>query len=421
MGIIKAAMTAGGSVLGDQWLEYIYCDALPNNVLLKKGQKRTGEGSSNHGSDNVITKGSRIAVNEGQFMLIVEDGKIVDFTAEPGSYTYDSSTEPTMLYGGFGKGLIESFKRFGKRFQTGGDVGHDQRVYFVNTKEITQNKFGTAQPIPLRDSEFGITVDIKCYGEYVYKIIDPLAFYGSLCGNVVNEFKTDQIESQFLSDFMAALQPALGAVAAQKISYDMLPASTPQVSSAVAEQLQTTWGATNGINVTRVSIASVTPTADSAEMVKAAQKDRLYAMNTGMQGARANAAASEALVGAANNSAGAMNGFVGVGMMNQGGAMFGANMSVQSQNNVNASGMVSPENPCKMPEPPVKPEQNKKDSSEINIYAKKCLNCGAEVTGKFCAECGTKVPEETLQKFCTNCGAKVTGKFCSECGTKCGE
>jgi len=421
MGIIKAAMTAGGSVLGDQWLEYIYCDSLPNNVLLKKGQKRTGEGSSNKGSDNIITKGSKIAVNEGQFMLIVEDGKIVDFTAEPGSYTYDSSTEPTMLYGGFGKGLIESFKKFGKRFQMGGDTGHDQRVYFVNTKEITQNKFGTAQPIPLRDSEFGITVDIKCYGEYVYKIIDPLAFYGSLCGNVANEFTTSQIESQFLSDFMAALQPALGAVAAQKISYDMLPASTPQVSSAVAEQLQATWGATNGINVTRVSIASVTPTADSAEMIKAAQKDRLYAMNTGMQGARANAAASEALVGAANNSAGAMNGFVGVGMMNQGGAMFGANMSAQSQNTTNISGMVSPENPCKMPESPVKTEMKQEAVGVSKPVGKKCTNCGAEVTGKFCGECGTKAPEEITKKFCTNCGTEVTGKFCSECGTKCGE
>lgn len=420
MGIIKAAMTAGGSVLGDQWLEYIYCDALPNNVLLKKGQKRTGEGSSNNGSDNIITKGSRIAVNEGQFMLIVEDGKIVDFTAEPGAYTYDSSTEPTMLYGGFGKGLLESFKKFGKRFQTGGDTAHDQRVYFINTKEITQNKFGTAQPIPLRDSEFGITVDIKCYGEYVYKIIDPLAFYGSLCGNVANEFTTSQIDSQFLSDFMAALQPALGAVAAQKISYDMLPGATPQVSTAVAEQLKNTWGATNGINVTRVSIASVTPTADSAEMIKAAQKDRLYAMNTGMQGARANAAASEALVGAANNANGAMNGFVGVGMMNQGGTMFGANMSAQSQNHVNATGMISPENPCKAPGPAVKTEV-KDEPIPVKAEGKKCPNCGAEALGKFCAECGTKIPEEVKKRFCTNCGTEATGKFCTECGTKIGE
>ena len=412
MGLIKAAFAAGSSTLADQWLEYIYCERMEDNVLMRKGISKK-EGSNTKGTDNIITNGSKIVVGEDQFLIVVADGKIVDFTAEPGQYTFDQGTEPSMFYGGFGKGLIESFKKFGERFTTGGVAPHDQRVYFVNTRLIKGNKFGTSTPIPFRDSEFGMTVDIRCYGEYVMEITDPLAFYHSYGGNIEEDYVIDEeFKDTFLADFLQALQPALAKVAMQRVSYDMLPGAVTEISAAVKEFLQDTWGS-QGINVERVSIASATPTTESAEMIKDAQGDRLYAMNPAMQGARANAAASEALKTAAGNEAGAMTGFMGMGMLNQGGAMFGANMSTQSQAgnqmtemNVVGGGVAQPQ-----VDTPVHEEKTE---------GVKCPNCGNMITANFCMECGTKKPEEPQEKFCSNCGAKANpnAKFCMECGTQ---
>ena len=409
MGLIKAAFAAGSSTLADQWLEYIYCERMEDNVLMRKGVSKK-EGSNTKGTDNIITNGSKIVVGEDQFLIVVVDGKIVDFTAEPGQYTFDKGTEPSMFYGGFGKGLIESFKKFGERFTTGGVAPHDGRVYFVNTRLIKGNKFGTSTPIPFRDSEFGMTVDIRCYGEYVMEITDPLAFYHSYGGNIEEDYVIDDnFKDTFLADFLQALQPALAKVAMQKISYDMLPGAIPEISAAVKECLQDTWGS-QGINVERVSIASATPTEESAGRIISAQGDRLYAMNPAMQGARANAAASEAIKTAAGNEAGAMTGFMGVGMLNQGGAMFGANLSAQSQAqtgmdsmNVFGGGITTPE----------KKEEPKTEGV-------KCPNCGSLITGNFCIECGTKKPEQQKERHCKNCGAKVGSedKFCMECGTQ---
>lgn len=409
MGLIKAAFAAGSSTLADQWLEYIYCERMEDNVLMRKGASKK-EGSNKKGTENIITNGSKIVVGEDQFLIVVADGKIVDFTAEPGQYTFDQGTEPSMFYGGFGKGLIETFKKFGERFTTGGVVPHDQRVYFVNTRLIKGNKFGTSTPIPFRDSEFGMTVDIRCYGEYVMEITDPLAFYHSYGGNIEEDYVIDEsFKDTFLADFLQALQPALAKVAMQKISYDMLPGAVVEISAAVKECLQETWGS-QGINVERVSIASATPTDESALAIKAAQGDRLYAMNPAMQGARANAAASEAIKTAAGNEAGAMTGFMGVGMLNQGGAMFGANMSAQSQAQNQMTEMNVVGGGVNMTQP----------QEQVNESGVKCPNCGSVITGNFCMECGTKKPEQQTEKFCTNCGNKVdsNAKFCMNCGEK---
>ena len=358
MGLIKAVVGAASSTLKDEWLEYIYCDRLPDNVLMRRGTAKNK--TNNNGNENIITNGSKIVVAEDQFLVVVSDGKIVDFTAEAGRYTFDKGTEPSMLYGGFGKGLIESFKTFGSRFTTAGKVNHDQRVYFINMRDIIGNKFGTPNPVPFRDSEFGITVDIRCYGEYVFKVTDPIKFFTSLGGNIESDYVIDdEFESQFSADFLQTLQPALASVALQKVAYDMLPGAVTQISEAVKQQLDPTWGQ-NGINVSRVSIKSVTPTEESASMIKAAQKDRIYAMNPAMQGARANAAASEAMVAAANNENGAMNGFMGIGMMNQGGAMFGANISSQSTQGMTMDSMSAPD----MMMPTNQPVEEK---SEVNV------------------------------------------------------
>lgn len=408
MGLIKAALAAGSSTLADQWLEYIYCERMDDNVLMRKGVSKK-EGSNTKGTSNVITNGSKIVVGEDQFLIVVADGKIVDFTAEPGQYTFDQGTEPSMFYGGFGKGLIESFKKFGERFTTGGVAPHDQRVYFVNTRHIKGNKFGTSTPIPFRDSEFGMTVDIRCYGEYVMQVVDPLAFYHTYGGNIESDYVIDEsFKDSFLADFLQALQPALAKVSMQRISYDMLPGAVTEISAAVKDCLQDTWGS-QGINVIRVSIASATPTDESADNIKAAQEDRLYAMNPAMQGARANAAASEAIKTAAGNEAGAMTGFMGMGMINQGGAMFGANLSNQSQTqnqmtemNVFGGGIQQVE------------------QKDVEPEGVKCPTCGNIITANFCMNCGTKKPEQPQERFCSNCGNKVdeNAKFCMNCGTQ---
>ena len=401
MGLIKAVVGAASSTLKDEWLEYIYCDRLPDNVLMRRGTAKNK--TNNNGNENIITNGSKIVVAEDQFLVVVSDGKIVDFTAEAGRYTFDKGTEPSMLYGGFGKGLIESFKTFGSRFTTAGNVNHDQRVYFINMRDIIGNKFGTPNPVPFRDSEFGITVDIRCYGEYVFKVTDPIKFFTSLGGNIESDYVIDdEFESQFSADFLQALQPALASVALQKVAYDMLPGAVTQISEAVKQQLDPTWGQ-NGINVSRVSIKSVTPTEESASMIKAAQKDRIYAMNPAMQGARANAAASEAMVAAANNENGAMNGFMGIGMMNQGGAMFGANISSQSTQGMTMDSMSAPD----MMMPTNQPVEEK---SEVNV--------AHSIEKEETVEPSITKEEAVKPKFCPNCGTKATGNFCTECGTK---
>ena len=213
MGLLKAGVGALSGVLADQWREYFYCRALPENVLVEKGEKRTtGRSANTGGSGNIITNGSIIAVNEGQCMMIVEQGAVVEFCAEAGEFVWDSSTEPTIFYGGFGEGLKKSWETLKKRFTMGGDPGKDQRVYFFNTKEIIGNKYGTANPVPFRvvDNNIGLDMDIgiKCFGEYSYRLTDPMLFYKNVCGNVENSFTRDKIDSQLKSELLTALQPA---------------------------------------------------------------------------------------------------------------------------------------------------------------------------------------------------------------------
>ena len=227
MGLIKAGVGALGGVLADQWKEFFYCDAMDVNVLVTRGQKQiTGRSSNTKGFDNVISNGSGIAVADGQCMLIVDQGKIVEVCAEPGEYTYNSSTEPSIFAGSLGESIVETFKAIGKRFSYGGDPAKDQRVYYVNTKEIMDNKFGTPNPIPFRvvDSNINLDVDVsvRCSGVYSYKIVDPLLFYTNVSGNVEQDYTRDRIESTLKTEFISALHPALGALSAMEIRPNQL-------------------------------------------------------------------------------------------------------------------------------------------------------------------------------------------------------
>ena len=241
MGLISAALGAASGVLADQWKEYFYCEALPNNVLAVKGRKRNSGRSSNKGSDNIISSGSVIAVADGQCMLIVEQGKIVDVCAEPGEYIYDSSTEPSIFSGKLGAGILEVFKQIGKRFTFGGEVPKDQRVYYFNTKEITGNKYGTPSPVPFRvvDKNIGMDIDIsiRCFGEYSYLLTNPLLFYTNVCGNVTADYTREQLDSQMKSELLTALQPAFARISEMGIRYSALPGHTTELADALNEEL----------------------------------------------------------------------------------------------------------------------------------------------------------------------------------------
>jgi membrane protease subunit (stomatin/prohibitin family) len=401
MGLMKAAIGAAGGVLADQWKEYIYCDAMDADTLVKKGVKRTDSRSSNtKGSDNVITNGSKVAVNEGQCMLVVENGKVVDFTTEAGAYTYDTGTEPSLFDGGW-QGLKESFSKVGKRFTYGGQAENDQRVYFVNTKEIMNNKIGIGD-VPFRDSEFGFTVKIQGYGNYSYKITDPIMFYTNVCANVADSFKRAAIDEQLKTEVQAAMQPALGAVALKGIAYDSLPMYTKEIGKAVNDELSNEWTQLRGISVVSVAFASITVDSESAKKISEFQESRIYT-NTQMLGARLGTAQANAMEKAAANEGGAMKGFMGMGMaMNAGGSNAAQMFNMANQ---------QPQQPIPQQPTPQQPTPQKSENSWV-------CECGKENTGKFCSECGKPQPkpETKFESWVCECGKENTGKFCSECG-----
>ena len=242
MGLIKAITGAVGGTLADQWKEYFYCEAMDADVLVTKGQKRvSGRSSNTKGSDNIISNGSGIAVADGQCMMIVDQGKIVEVCAEPGEFTYDSSSEPSIFAGSLGQSIIDTFKEMGRRITYGGDTGRDQRVYYFNTKEIIDNKFGTANPVPFRvvDRNIGLDIDVslRCNGVYSYKLENPMLFYTNVCGNVESEYRRSEIDTQLKTEFISALSPALAKISDLQVRPNQIPAHTEELSALMNEAL----------------------------------------------------------------------------------------------------------------------------------------------------------------------------------------
>ena len=425
MGLIKAALGAAGSVLADQWKEYFYCDSLPENVLMAKGEKRVSKRSSNtKGSDNVISNGSVISVADGQAMMIVDNGKIAEFTAEPGEFTYDTSAEPSIFSGSLGESLKASFKAFGRRFTYGGDVGRDQRVYYFNTKEILGNKYGTPTPVPFRVVDHNIGLDmeagLRCNGEYTYRITDPILFYKTLAGNVSGNYTRDMLDSQLKSQFLTCLQPAFAKISEMGIRYSALPGHTLEISEAMDDALTKKWSGDRGISIVSVSVNSVSLAPEDEAAIKELQKTAVF-RNTNMAAAHMVGAQAEAMKTAAANPNGAMMGFMGMGMAQNAGGMNAAQLFQMSQQQAvaqpaapaangwkcacgaTATGKFCPECGSKKPEPKA-------------ASGWKC-SCGATATGKFCPECGSPKPADDGSWKCA-CGAKNTGKFCPECGSK---
>ena len=400
MGLIQAGIGAIGGVLADQWKEFFYCEAMDKDVLVTKGQKRIGNRSSNtKGNDNIISNGSGIAVADGQCMIIVEQGKVVEVCAEPGEFTYDTSTEPSIFAGKLGESIIATFQAIGRRFTYGGDTGKDQRVYYFNTKEILDNKFGTANPVPFRvvDSRIGLDVDVslRCNGVYSYKIADPLLFYTNVCGNVEKDYRREELDTQLKTEFVSALQPAFAKLSDMELRPNQIIAHNTDLEVAMNEALSSKWGELRGLQVVTVALGSVTLPEEDQELIKTAQKNAMYKDPT-MAGATLVGAQADAMKDAANNASGAMTGFMGMGMaMNA-----GANGNIQ---NLYTMGQQQAAN---QPAP----------TAPVNGWT--CV-CGKVNSGNFCPECGAKKPEPVVADSWTCvCGKVNTGKFCPECGAK---
>ena len=335
MGLISAGIGAIGGVLADQWKEFFYCDAIDKNVLVVKGQKRISSRSSNtKGNDNIISNGSLIAVADGQCMIIVEQGKIVEVCAEPGEFVYDTSTEPSIFTGKLGEGIKNTFKLIGKRFTFGGDPGKDQRVYYFNTKEIVENKFGTPTPIPFRvvdrNIHLDIDVSVRCSGLYSYRIADPLLFYANVCGNVERDYTRDQIDSQLKTEFVSALQPAFARISELEVRPSALPGHAEELSDAMNVALSKKWGELRGLQVVSIAMNPITLSEEDAELIKKAQHAAIM-RDPNMAAATLVEAQSQAMKDAAKNSAGAMTGFMGMGMAQQAGGANAANLFAMGQ------------------------------------------------------------------------------------------
>ncbi len=398
MGLIKAALGALGGTLADQWKEFFYCDAMDKDVLVVKGQKRIGGRSSNtKASDNVISNGSGIAVADGQCMIIVEQGKVVDFCAEPGQYTYKTDLEPSLFAGSFGQSLKDTFKEIGKRFTYGGDTGKDQRVYYFNTKEIMDNKFGTATPIPFRvvDRNIGLDMDtaIRCNGLYSYRISNPLLFYSNVCGNVSGDYRRGEIDAQLKTEFISALQPSFASISELGIRPNALPAHVTELCDTMNGILSKKWGDLRGLQIVSIAMNPPTIPDEDAKLLRDAQRTAMMKDPT-MAAATLVGAQADAMKAAASNSAGAMTGFMGFGMAQQAGGLNANSLFQMGQQQQAQQAQAAPQSGWK-------------------------CSCGATATGKFCPECGSKKPEAKVSNswVCT-CGATVSGNFCPECGSK---
>lgn len=391
MGLLQAGIGALSGVLADTWRDYFYCESLPADTLVEKGVKRVGGRSSNtKGSDNIISNGSILAVNDGQCMIIVEQGKVVDLCAEPGEFVYDTSTEPSIFCGSLGESIKNTFKLIGKRFTFGGDTAKDQRVYYFNIKEIIGNKYGTPSPVPFRvvDKNIGLDIDIaiRCHGEYSYKITDPMLFYTNVCGNVEAAYQRDSIDSQLKTELLTALQPAFAKISDMGIRYSALPGHTMEMADALNSVLSGSWREKRGIEIASFGISSVTASEEDEKMIKELQRNAAL-RDPNMAAAHLTGATAQAMQDAAKNEGGmgAMGGFFGMNMAQNAGAGTAANLFAMGA------------------------------QQQAQQPAGWTCGCGTVNQGKFCTACGKPMP---VAGWTCECGAVNQGKFCTECGKK---
>ena len=425
MGLIKAISGAAGGVLADQWKEYFYCEAMDMDTLVVKGKKRvSGRSANTKGVDNIISAKSVVAVADGQCLLIVEQGKVVELCAEPGEYIFDASTEPTVLAGDLSKSIPEVFQNMGKRFTFGGEAPKDQRVYYINTKEIMGNKYGTPGAVPFRvvDNNIGLDMEIgiRCFGEYSYRITNPILFYANVCGNVTEDYNRSKIDSQLKSEVLTALQPTFARISEMGIRYYALMNHTMEMAEALNRVLTSKWKNLRGVEIVSMGVSSLKASEEDEALIKELQRSAVY-RNPNMAAAKMVDAQAEAMKAAAGNSGGAMLGFMGMNLAAQAGGL-NANQLFQMGAAQQAAATVPAEDGWTC-------------SCGNSAKGKFCTECGAPRPqgwtcacgsvnkGKFCPECGAKKPEKALVYKCDKCGwepedPKNPPKFCPECGDR---
>ena len=331
MGLIRAAMGAAGGVMADQWKEYFYCEAMPADLLATRGWKRqSGRSANTKGNDNIISNGSIVAVADGQCAMIVEQGKVVDMCAEPGEYTYDTGSAPSLFSGDLSDSIGAVFQNIGKRFTFGGEAPMDQRIYYFNTKELVGNKYGTPSPVPFRvvDQRAGIDIDIaiRCFGEYSYRITNPILFYTNVCGNVEEGYTRDEIDGQLKSELMTALQPAFAKISDMGIRYSALPGHTMELAEALNDVLSAKWGKLRGIEIVSFGVSSVKASEEDEQMLKEMQRNAAFMDPTRAAAHLVGAQASAMQTAAGNQGAGPAMAFMGMNMAGAAGGMNAQNL-----------------------------------------------------------------------------------------------
>lgn len=419
MGLIEAI---GGTIKGvaaDQWKEYFYCDALPDDVLVTKGRKRTqgAFGTKNNSNDNLITNGSVIAVNEGQCMIIVDQGQVVEFSAKAGEFLYDTSTEPSLLYGDLGENIKNTFSQIGRRFTFGGQTGKDQRIYFFNTKEIKNNKYGTAQKIPFRavDKEIGLnlTTQISCNGMYSYQIFDPILFYTNVCANVADEYNRSELDPMLKAEVITALTPALGQISSLGIRYDEVNIHQDELLKAMNDELNEKWGQIRGMRIVSFNISPLNIPEKDLQMIQDLQRTKSLT-DAGMAAATLVSAQADAMrAAAANEQAGPMMAFAGMNMASMTGGMDANSLFALHQQNQQAQQAAQMQQQAQPTPAPAAPMATPAADSWT-------CSCGATNTGNFCMQCGGKkpAPAPATEGWSCSCGTVNQGNFCMNCGTK---
>lgn len=390
MGFIKAAAGAIGGTLADSWKDYFYCESLNSDILVKKAEHKVGGRSSNTlGTDNIITDGSRVIVADGQCAITVNQGKVFNILAEPGAYEFKTGTAPSLFSGDFVEGLKNTIKDMWERFTFGGEPAKDQRIYYFNLKEIIGNKYGTPNEVPFRvvdqRARLDMDIGIKCFGEYSYKITNPILFYQNVCGNVDFEYTRDTIASQLKTELLTALQPTFAVISEKGIRYSALSGHTIEIADELNNQLSKKWRNLRGIEVVSFGVSSVTANEEDAKKIKQMQEMAAYTDPT-MAAARLVGAQANAMETAAGNTNGAVNAFMGMGMAGNMGGMNAQNLFAMGQ----------------------------QQQPKATAPTWKC-DCGTDNTGKFCANCGKPKTADNIGWNC-GCGTVNKGKFCTNCG-----
>ena len=403
MGLIKALSNATTTALGDQFKEFVNCPTISKNVLIQRGVVNHGKGNSNP-SEGIISNGSTIVVPQGMAMMIIDNGEIKEFTAEPGTFYFDTSSEPSIFTGNLGQGIINTFKTIGKRFTYGGQTAKDQRVYYVNLLTIVGNKFGSPQPKKITDEKYGM-LEVTFFGEYAFKVVDPIQLVNSVIGaNPADTvYYEEVVGTQLQAKFVEQITQAISVVMRKhKVSFGDIGLYNSDISNEMNKCLDESWRGLYGLEITDVAIGDINLTDESMTKVNKIDEATIFS-NQSLQSGLMASASADALRNASSNANGAMMGFMG---MNMAGGAAGSMMNAVNQANNGSQGMYNPSNaqpemgtlfasnqPVQeiTPEEQVeeKPEETKTEDKEATL--KECPNCHEKSEGKFCSNCGAKL------------------------------